>query len=117
MIVPLSPDSRVAKPLIHGEIMKTKKEIVKILQTMKPKLKADYNVKTIGVFGSLVQGKTHRKSDIDVLVEFDPPIGLFKFLELEELLSKRLGGKVDLVSRKALKPEIGRSVLNEAVFA
>ena len=57
------------------------------------------------------------QSDIDVLVEFEPPIGLFKFLELEELLSKRLGGKVDLVSRKALKPEIGRSVLTEAVLA
>jgi predicted nucleotidyltransferase len=97
--------------------MKTKTEILKILQAMKPKLKTDYNVKTIGVFGSLVRGKRHRQSDIDVLVEFDPPIGLFKFLELEELLSKRLGGKVDLVSRKALKPEIGRSVLTEAVLA
>ena len=97
--------------------MKTKTEILKILQSMKPMLKTDYNVKTIGVFGSLVRGKTHRQSDIDVLVEFDPPIGLFKFLELEELLSKRLGGKVDLVSRKALKREIGRSVLTEAVLA
>ena len=97
--------------------MKTKNEILQILQTMKPKLKTEYNVKIIGVFGSLVRGETHRKSDIDVLVEFDPPIGLFKFLELEELLGKRLGGKVDLVSRKALKPEIGRSVLTEAVFA
>jgi predicted nucleotidyltransferase len=97
--------------------MKTKTEILKILQSMKPMLKTDYNVKTIGVFGSLLHEKTHRQSDIDVLVEFEPPIGLFKFLELEELLSKRLGGKVDLVSRKALKPEIGRSVLTEAVLA
>ena len=97
--------------------MKTKTEILKILQAMKPKLKADYNVKTIGVFGSAMRGKTHRQSDIDVLVEIEPPIGLFKFLELEELLSKRLGGKVDLVSRKALKPAIGRSVLTEAVLA
>ena len=84
---------------------------------MKPMLKTDYNVKNIGVFGSLLHEKKHRQSDIDVLVEFEPPIGLFKFLELEELLSKRLGGKVDLVSRKALKPGIGRSVLTEAVFA
>ncbi len=97
--------------------MKTKTEILKILQAMKPKLKSDFNVKTIGVFGSLVRGKRHRQSDIDALVEFEPPIGLFKFLELEELLSKRLGSKVDLVSRKALKPEIGRSVLTEVVLA
>ena len=74
-------------------------------------------MKTIGIFGSSVRETPHSQSDIDVLVEFEPPIGLFKFLELEELLSKRLGGKVDLVSRKALKPEIGRSVLTEAVLA
>jgi uncharacterized protein len=97
--------------------VKTKTEILNILQSMKPMLKTDYNVKSIGVFGSLLREKTHRQSDIDVLVELEPPIGLFKFLELEELLSKRLGGKVDLVSRKALKPEIGRSVLTEAVLA
>ena len=84
---------------------------------MKPELEADYNVKSIGIFGSLVHETPHRQSDIDVLVEFEPPIGMFKFLELEEVLSDRLGGKVDLVSRKALKPEIGRAVLAEAVLA
>ncbi len=97
--------------------MKTRSEILKILRAMKPQLEADYNVKSIGIFGSLVRETPHRQSDIDVLVEFDPPIGMFKFLELEEFLSERLGGKVDLVSRKALKPEIGRSVLAEAVLA
>ncbi|MBI3805367.1 MAG: nucleotidyltransferase family protein [Nitrospirae bacterium] len=97
--------------------MKTKTEILQILRMMKPKLAAEYNVKTIGIFGSVVRNEAHRESDIDVLVEFEPPIGLFKFLELEELLSERLGGKVDLVSKKALKPEIGRTVLAEAVLA
>ena len=97
--------------------MKTRTEILEILRAMKPELEADYNVKTIGIFGSVVRAKARRQSDIDVLVEFEPPIGLFKFLELEELLSERLGGKVDLVSRKALKPEIGRAVLAEAVLA
>jgi len=38
-------------------------------------------------------------------------------LELEELLAERLGGKVDLVSKKALKPEIGRAILSEVVMA
>ena len=84
---------------------------------MKPELEADYNVKSIGIFGSVVRERPHSQSDIDVLVEFEPPIGMFKFLELEEVLSDRLGGKVDLVSRKALKPEIGRAVLAEAVLA
>jgi len=97
--------------------MKTKREILEILQAMKRELEAEYHVKTIGIFGSVVRGERHRGSDIDMLVEFQPPIGMFKFLELEELLSERLGGKVDLVSRKALKPEIGRAVLAEVVLA
>lgn len=97
--------------------MKTKTEILQILRATKPELTARYNVKAIGIFGSVARDETHGQSDIDVLVEFEPPIGLFKFLELEELLSERLGGKVDLVSKKALKPEIGRAVLAEAVLA
>ncbi|MFH1942762.1 MAG: nucleotidyltransferase family protein [bacterium] len=96
--------------------MKTRREILEILQTMKLELEANYNVKTIGIFGSVVREEPDRQSDIDVLVEFQPSIGLFKFLELEELLSKRLGGKVDLVSKKALKPEIGRHILAETVM-
>ena len=93
--------------------MKTKNQILEILKAMKPDLEARFNVKTIGIFGSVLRGEPNSKSDIDVLVEFQPPIGLFKFLELEELLSERLGSKVDLVSKKALKPEIGRSILAE----
>lgn len=82
---------------------------------MKQELETEYNVKTIGIFGSVVREETHSQSDIDVLVEFGKPIGMFKFLELEELLSKRLGAKVDLVSKKALKPGIGRVILEEVM--
>lgn len=97
--------------------MKTKTEILQKLREMKPELRANYNVKSIGIFGSVARGEADERSDIDVLVEFEPPIGLFKFLELEEVLGERLGGKVDLVSKKALKPEIGRAVLAEALLA
>ena len=96
--------------------MKTKNEILEILKTMKPVLEGDYNVKSIGLFGSVVREKPSADSDIDVLVEFRRPIGMFRFLELEELLSERLGGKVDLVSKKALKPEIGRAILSEVLL-
>jgi len=82
-----------------------------------PELEKQYNVKTIGLFGSALRGDQSSKSDIDVLVEFHNPVGFFKFLELEEFLSEKLGGKVDLVSKKALKTEIGRILLAEAVMA
>lgn len=97
--------------------MKRKERILGVIRELKPELEARYHVKAIGLFGSVVRGKERPKSDIDVLVEFQSPIGLFKFLELEELLTERLGGKVDLVSKKALKPEIGRAILSEVVLA
>ncbi len=97
--------------------MKSGRQVLQILQAMKPELETRYHVKSIGIFGSVLRGEAGRKSDIDVLVEFERPTGLFAFLELEELLSERLGGKVDLVSKKALKPAIGRAILAEAVLA
>ena len=99
-----------------GKPMKTKDEILDVLRKLMPELEDRYNVKTIGLFGSALRGEQRSKSDIDVLVEFRNPIGFFKFLELEEILSERLGGKVDLVSKKALKPEIGRFILAEVVM-
>jgi len=53
---------------------------------------------------------------VDILVEFNKPIGFFKFIELEDYLSNILGQDVDLVSKKALKPRIGKHILEEAVF-
>ena len=97
--------------------MKTKSEILDVLRGHMPELETRYNLKTIGLFGSALRGELGPESDIDILVEFRSPIGFFKFLELEEFLSERLGGGVDLVSKKALKPEIGRAILAEVVMA
>ena len=97
--------------------MKTKDEILVTLRELMPELESKYNVRFLGLFGSVVRGEQSPGSDIDLLVEIHPPIGLFKFLELEEFLSDRLDGKVDLVSKKALKPEIGRVILSEVVAA
>jgi len=48
-------------------------------------------------------------------VEFQEPVGLFKFMELEEFLEKNTGVKIDLVSKKALKPRIGKHILEEVI--
>ena len=73
---------------------------------LKPVLKERYQVETVGFFGSYARGEQKVKSDIDILVEFPQPnaIDLFDFIELEEFLSKKLGIKVDLVTKSALKP-------------
>lgn len=90
-------------------------EIKEIIQKHKEELKEKYSIKEIGIFGSFVRGEVKKDSDVDILVEFEKPIGFFKFLELEEYLSNLIGRKVDLVSKKALKPHIGRYILKEVV--
>ena len=90
--------------------------IKKKLISHKKELNDRFSVKEIGVFGSCVRNEQKRGSDADILVEFSRPVGLFKFMELEEHLSDMLNVKVDLVSKKALKPYIGRRILNEVMY-
>ena len=85
------------------------------LRENKPVLKEKYNVKNLEVFGSYVWGKQKKDSDLDVLVEFSKTIDLFKYIELEEFMSKKLGVKVDLVMKDTLKPRIKERILNEAI--
>ncbi len=95
---------------------KSLKEIRNIIEKHKEELTERYGVKEIGIFGSLVRGEAKENSDVDILVEFEKPIGFFKFLELEEYLSNLIGRKVDLVSKKALKPHIGKHILEEVIM-
>ncbi len=96
------------------------KELEKKLTVLKDNhdlVRRKYCVKNIGIFGSFSTGKSHSKSDVDVLVDFKSPISLFEFLELEEFLSKAMKRKVDLVSKKGLKKAIRKDVLNQTVYA
>ena len=80
-------------------------KIARRIRSHKQEFRKDYFVKEIGIFGSYVRGEENEKSDIDILVDFEKAIDLFKFLELEEKISELTGEKVDLVSKKALKSE------------
>lgn len=98
--------------------VKTLKEIRTILENLKPELAKKYKIKEIGVFGSWVRGEQKKSSDIDILVEFEENSGisLFDFIEIEEYLRKKVGIKVDLVEKKALKPYIGKNILREVIY-
>lgn len=85
------------------------------LKKYKPLLVEEFGVKEIGIFGSYVRGEQKKKSDLDILVEFDRPISLLNFISLENRLSKYLGVKVDLVMKDSLKPRIGSHILKEVV--
>jgi len=96
--------------------MKKIEEIKSKLEELKPILKEEFKVENIGLFGSYVKGEQKGKSDLDILVEFSETIGLFKFIELEDFLSKELGVKVDLVMKEVLKPRIKEEILREVVY-
>ena len=86
---------------------------IRKLHEMLPELKEKYHVSYLGVFGSYIRGEQKPGSDLDVLVEFSRTPTIFKFVNLENYLSEALGVKVDLVMRDALKPNIGKHILNE----
>jgi len=81
-----------------------------------PDLQVRYGVRALWLFGSYARGTARPHSDLDILVEFDErPLTLIQFVALEQELSDRLGVKVDLVEKKALKPLIRSHILQEAI--
>ncbi len=92
-----------------------REEVIRVLRSRLPELQKSYSVCTLAVFGSYARGDTRRASDLDLLVEFEQPPSLLRFIRLEQHLSDLLGVKVDLVMKDALKPAIGRRILQELV--
>jgi predicted nucleotidyltransferase len=72
-------------------------------------------VRRLSLFGSTVRGEAVDLSDVDILVEFDQPVGLFTFFRLQHRLEEILGvEKVDLVQAGGLHPELRDGILAEA---
>lgn len=97
--------------------MKRKEEILDTLKSELSNLEKQYDIKKIGIFGSYVRNEQTEKSDLDIIIELGTPFGFFKFIELEDHLSQKLGVKVDLVTIDALKPLIKPRILEEAIYA
>ena len=95
--------------------MNTKAEIVHKLKDIKSFLEMEYAVSSIGIFGSFSNETQTSKSDIDILVEFNSPIG-WKFFTLELYLQKLLNRKVDLITKDALKRQLKDQILKDTLF-
>ncbi len=80
-----------------------------------PALENQYRVRSLSVFGSYARRRQTRRSDVDVLVEFEEPPGLLEFVRLQNHLRDAIGVKVDLVSKGALRGKIGARILTETV--
>ncbi|AKB76421.1 nucleotidyltransferase [Methanosarcina lacustris Z-7289] len=86
-----------------------------ILRQHLPEISRKYKVSYLGIFGSYIRGEQGPESDLDILVEFEEAPGFFEYIQLEDYLSEILGVKVDLVMKSALKPAIGKHILEEVV--
>ena len=75
----------------------TRENVIAILRKELPYFVSQYGVKRIGLFGSYAKGTPAKDSDVDILVEFEKPIGL-KFIEFAEYLEKLLGSKTDILT-------------------
>jgi predicted nucleotidyltransferase len=96
--------------------MKSLDEITSVLKDHKSELEDRFKVKKIGVFGSYAREEEANTSDVDILVDLNEPIG-WEIIDLKEFLEEILGIEVDLVTVKALKPELSDIILKEAVYA
>jgi len=95
--------------------MSQKEEVLAALSAALPELRQRWPIRSLAIFGSIAREDASADSDLDVLVEFQRPIALSRFLQLEQTLSEIAGRPVDLVSRASLKPFIGARILSEAV--
>jgi predicted nucleotidyltransferase len=97
------------------ELMLTKNEILNKLSDLKPILRREYSVSRIGLFGSFSDESDTEESDIDLLVEFEKPIG-WKYFSLEIYLENIFGRKIDLVTKNALKDQLKDKILNQVKY-
>lgn len=99
--------------------MVTREQITQILRETYPYLASEYGVGRIGLFGSFAAGEPTEKSDVDLIVEFDRPIG-FRFVEFTEYLEQLLGRRVDVLTPAGIQgiriDRIARSIAESVVY-
>ena len=94
----------------------TRDEVLYRLSDMRAEL-ASLGVRSLDLFGSVARGEARSDSDVDLLVEFDRPIGHFHFARAQRRLEELLACRVDLVMKDAVKPQLRGRILAEAVRA
>ena len=90
-------------------------EIMQVLQQLKPELSRRFHVQSLGLFGSVVRDDFSPTSDIDIIVDFDRPVGI-EFIDLARYIEQRLQKKVDLVSRRGVKDKYFKVIEREIVY-
>ncbi len=91
---------------------------IEILKKHEEEIKKRYNVSKIGVFGSYARGEGKEESDVDIFVEFRKGFKTFdNYMDLKFYLEDLFSRRIDLVTFKALKPQLKKDILKEVVYA
>lgn len=90
-----------------------KLDIIAAIRAAEPSLR-EQGIRSLALFGSFVRDEAGDDSDVDLLVEFDRPVGLLTFVGVQLRLQDLLGRKVDLVFRDSIHPALEDRILAEA---
>ena len=93
-----------------------REELLQRLHEHKDEIRRRFGVKSLAVFGSVARGEAGPESDVDILVEFEGRATFDRYMGLKFFLEDLLGTRVDLVTRRALKPRMRPYVEREAVY-
>lgn len=96
--------------------MKNLNEIKKIITQNEKEIKTRFKVNDMGIFGSMIRTESKPTSDIDILVDFKDNADLIDLIGLALFLEDKLGQKVDIVPKRALRQEIRDEILREVVY-
>lgn len=94
----------------------TRDEVLQILRDNQDVLNERFGVRSLALFGSVARDEATADSDVDLLAEFERPIGLFELFALQDELESLLNCSVDVGTVDSLKPRIRAQVLEEAVY-
>jgi hypothetical protein len=89
--------------------------LLQILKQKNAELERKFGVKSLSLFGSVARDEATPASDVDLLVEFNRPVGYFGLFALQDYLEKLLGCPVDLGTPDSLKPYIRERVMGELI--
>ncbi len=89
--------------------------IKQILENLKPELSEKFHVSSIGIFGSVARNEMRIDSDLDIIVDFDQPIGI-GFIDLANFLETKVNRSVDLVSRKGVKQPYFEAIEKDIIY-
>ena len=95
--------------------MLQRSDVLRFLYRNHQELSQQFSVKSLALFGSVARNEATPTSDIDLLVEFDLPVGYFHLFRLQDYLENLLGSKVDLVLRNAVIEDLRTDIYGEAI--